>query len=100
MFTDGDRQEEKALATLFLEQAQEMINILQQSTDADKHEAWKSAAHRFKGSSGNLGAMKLHHLCKRAEMHFEDNEQQKQEMLTAIKAETKRVAVFFNGTQK
>ncbi len=98
LFTDGDPAEEKALADLFLEQAEAMIVILEQSMGADKHEAWKSAAHRFKGSSGNLGAMKLHHLCKRAEFHFEDNDTQKLEMLTAIKAETKRVEVFFTPT--
>ena len=95
MFTDGDLAEEKALADLFLDQAQEMIKLLQQSVSADKNDTWKSAAHRFKGSSGNLGAMKLHDLCKYAEMHFEDDESQKLEMLAAIAAETKRVGVFF-----
>jgi PAS domain S-box-containing protein len=95
MFTDGDPAEEKALADLFLDQAQEMIAILEQSKGAYQNEAWKSAAHRFKGSSGNLGAMKLHQLCKHAEAHSEDSESQKMEMLMAIKAETKRVEVFF-----
>jgi PAS domain S-box-containing protein len=98
LFTDGDLEEEKALADLFLAQAHEMIVILEQSTDAGKQAEWKSAAHRFKGSSGNLGAMNLHHLCKRAELHFEDSEAQKQEMLAAIKAETKRVELFFRPT--
>ncbi len=97
LFTDGDREEERALAELFLEQAQEMIHVLEQSMDAAKHEAWKSAAHRFKGSSGNLGAMKLHHLCKRAETHFQDSEVQKKEMLAAIRAETRRVDIFFQS---
>ncbi|MDE3061265.1 MAG: response regulator, partial [Pseudomonadota bacterium] len=73
-FTDGDPQEEKELSALFLDQAQAMIAILKASTSGNDFDAWKSAAHRFKGASGNLGAMKLHHLCKRAEMHFEDEE--------------------------
>lgn len=97
IFTDGDPEEEKALFKLFLEQALAMIGVLQQSTSQDKYDAWKSAAHRFKGSSGNLGAIKLHHLCKRAEVHFEDNEAKKLEMLAAIKAETSRVEEFFNA---
>lgn len=97
IFTDGDKEEEKALADLFLEQAEAMMDILRQSTGGDKQEAWRSAAHRFKGSSGNLGAMKLHHLCKRAETHFEDVEPKKLEMLAAIQAETRRVEIFFNG---
>lgn len=95
LFTDGDKEEEQALATLFVEQAQNMINILEQSKTNDKSEAWKSASHRFKGSSGNLGAIKLHKLCKHAESHFEDGEPEKQKMLTEIKAETRRVAEFF-----
>jgi signal transduction histidine kinase/DNA-binding response OmpR family regulator len=95
MFTDGDPEEEKALAELFLEQAQDMISLLEQSVGADKHDVWKSAAHRFKGSSGNLGAMLLHNLCKRAEAHFEDDVAQKQEMLAGIKTATEQVAVFF-----
>jgi PAS domain S-box-containing protein len=94
LFTDGDPSEEKALTELFLSQAQEMITLLEQSMATNTHEAWKSAAHRFKGSSGNFGAMKLYHICKRAESHFEDNQMQKEEMLTAIKSETNRVQMF------
>jgi CheY-like chemotaxis protein/HPt (histidine-containing phosphotransfer) domain-containing protein len=97
MFTDGDPEEEKALAELFLEQAQEMIMLLEQNMGADKNDVWKSAAHRFKGSSGNLGAMPLHQLCKRAEMHFEDEESKKNDMLAAIKAATKNVELFFHA---
>jgi HPt (histidine-containing phosphotransfer) domain-containing protein len=82
---------------MFLEQAQEMIELLQQNTSPDKKDVWKSAAHRFKGSSGNLGANHLHHLCKRAEIHFEDSENKKLEMLDHIKIETKRVQEFFRS---
>lgn len=95
LFTDGDPAEEKILADMFLEQAEEMIQILTASTAEDKNDVWKSAAHRFKGSSGNLGATQLHHLCKRAEIHFEDPEPKKLEMLTAIKLETQKVKEFF-----
>lgn len=97
LFTDGDPAEEKALAELFLQQAHEMIVILEQSMVPDANDRWKSAAHRFKGSSGNLGATKLHLLCKSAEVHFEDTNDAKQDMLTAIIAETKRVETFFGG---
>ena len=95
MFTDGDPEEEKALAELFLEQAQEMILILKQSMGPEQTDRWKSAAHRFKGSSGNLGAMPLHQLCKRAESHFEDDASKKAEMLASMQAATQHVAMFF-----
>jgi histidine phosphotransfer protein HptB len=95
MFSDGDPEEEKALAALFLEQAQEMIQLLERSMGAEANEVWKSAAHRFKGSSGNLGAMPLHQLCKRAESHYEDDATKKREMLERIKLATTRVEQFF-----
>lgn len=97
MFTDGDPEEEKILSALFLEQAQEMIALLEQNRDAAHKEVWKSAAHRFKGSSGNLGAMPLHKLCMRAEAHFDDEESQKDNILAAIKDATKQVAQFFQS---
>jgi PAS domain S-box-containing protein len=95
LFTDGDPEEEKALVALFLEQAEVMLTVLQNSVKDHNNEAWKSAAHRFKGSSGNFGAMKLHHLCKRAEAHFEDDVEKKAEMLAGMKTETQRVQAFF-----
>jgi HPt (histidine-containing phosphotransfer) domain-containing protein len=63
--------------------------------EADQRDTWKSAAHRFKGSSGNLGAMALHQLCKRAESRFEDAPAHKQDMLADMKQQTARVAEFF-----
>jgi len=97
LFTDGDPAEEKALADLFLDQARQMIEVLEQHLASDGQEAWKSAAHRFKGSSGNLGANQLHQLCKQAEMNFQSDAMQKQQMLAAIKSETHRVEQFFSG---
>lgn len=96
MFTDGDPEEEKALSALFIEQAQQMIVLLEQNIDAAHKDVWKSAAHRFKGSSGNLGAMPLHKLCMRAEAHFDDEESNKHAMLAAIKDATKQVEQFFS----
>lgn len=94
IFTNDDPNEEKALIALFLEQAQAMLDILQKSTGAYNQEGWKSATHRLKGSSGNLGAMKLHDLCKRAEVNWQDSEYKKLEMLDEIKTEILRVEQF------
>ncbi len=98
MFTDGDLAEEKALAELFLAQAHELLVILGNSKGAAAHDAWKSAAHRFKGSAGNLGANHLHHLCKQAEASHPANETIKGEMLADIETEVTRVAQFFMTT--
>lgn len=97
MFTNGDPQEERELFTLFLSQAHDILEVLRHNTAAGSKDAWKSAAHRFKGSSGNLGAMQLHQLCKHAEIHFEDAEPQKLTMLTALLQETKRVQDYLGA---
>ena len=94
MFTDGDVEEERALFALFIEQACEAITILEQTMGNDGRNRWKSTAHRLKGASGNLGAMALHHLCRRAETGFEEPEAAKYVLLAAIKTETERVRKF------
>ncbi|MFM9891038.1 MAG: ATP-binding protein [Rickettsiales bacterium] len=95
LFTDDDPAEEKALAELFLDQAQMLITLLQDSTDTHAQDAWKSAAHRFKGSAGNLGATALYQICKTAETQADGSAADKQEMLLAIMDETDRVRKFF-----
>lgn len=96
MFTDGDTEEEKALVELFLDQAREMMEVLTQNTASENAAAWKSAAHRFKGASGNFGAIKVHHLCKRAESGYEESIDQKIEMLATLEQEINRVKIFFS----
>ncbi len=95
IFTEDDPAEERELVTLFLDQAHSVIAVLRGNMAADQADTWKSAAHRLKGASGNLGAMKLHHLCRRAEMQSDDPSSAKQEMLAAIQNETRRVEAFF-----
>lgn len=97
MFTSGDMAEEKELAQLFMEQANLSIEALNLSLISNNDLEWKSAAHRFKGAAGNLGAMILHHLCKRAESHFQDAPAEKQVMLEAVIAELAQVTRFFEA---
>lgn len=94
IFTEGDPEEEKELLTLFLSQSSEIMALLEAHLSDSHGEEWKAAAHRFKGASGNLGAMKLHHLCRRAEQHYRDAPGQKAEMLSAIRQELQRVEAF------
>jgi two-component system sensor histidine kinase/response regulator len=94
VFTDGNIEEERELFTLFIQESQRMIAELQANMNDEAHATWKSIAHRFKGSSGNLGARRLHHLCKNAEAHFEDSLAKKQQMLAEIKSEAARIEQF------
>lgn len=77
-----------------MQQAMEMLVTLEKCLRDKNDDAWKSAAHRLKGSSGNFGAMKLYHLCQRAETHHNESHEKKIEMLNDMKNETTRVDTF------
>ena len=96
LFTNDDKNEEKELVELFLQQSDEIIAKLEQSLEPDKNTIWKDLTHRMKGASGNFGAMKLHHLCKRAEQGFEEETNIKTEILSSIRKENERIRKFFS----
>ncbi|MBI1274822.1 response regulator [bacterium] len=97
MFTGGDAAEEKSLVEFFMDQAQEALATLEQSIGTQDDEAWKSTAHRFKGASGNFGAVKIYHLCKRAEAHYDEAETKKRQMLSAMRQATAEVRTFMES---
>ncbi len=82
---------ELELIALFKEQAEEVLLALQTAYESEDEAGWKSSAHRFKGASGNLGAIRLSHLCKTAESHFTDEKSLKEKMLADIHGEYARV---------
>lgn len=91
LFTEGEAEATKELCDLFLRQSRGLVELLEKNTEDDSREVWKSSVHRLKGSAGNLGAMMLHDLCKHAEVHYLDTEDDKQKMLGSIMAELNRV---------
>lgn len=91
IFTNGDTHEERELIDLFLTQADEVIARLDGSLSEFEKETWRSSAHRLKGAAGTIGAQRLSHLCKRAEMNTDATLTQKTEILSAIKQELNRV---------
>lgn len=93
-FTDGDAEEENMLVSLFLEQAHKAIDSLTEQMAQEDGTGWKSTAHRLKGASGNLGAQRLSHLCKRAEMNSNISRPDKQIILTAIGKELTAVEAY------
>lgn len=99
LFTDGDSEEERELVHIFLTQSADVLTVMQNCTPADFAEDWKSAAHRLKGSAGNLGAMHLFTLCQIAEKNFEASSAEKTEMISEIEAELTRIQAFFTERQ-
>ncbi len=64
-FTNGDRQLERELATLFVESA--AVYIGQMRGALDDPEGWSRAAHALKGASVNIGAVEIARTAARAE---------------------------------
>ncbi len=98
LFLDGTKEERKELADLFLSQAQLNLDKLRAACETGEAALWKSAAHRFKGASANLGASRLAGICAHAESATEAPLPEKQEMLEEIVSAVNEVSHFL-GTQ-
>lgn len=96
LFTDNDKQEEKELVTLFLDQAMISLKALSDNTHDSAQDSWKAAAHRLKGSAANLGANKLAELCLQAEYKYDMDQQKKIALYESISYEVNRVQIFMH----
>lgn len=96
MFTDGNREEEVFLFGIFMNQARESVEQMQQSLMdiASGAETWRKAAHKLKGSSANLGADRLAGLCKIAEAFGQAPSSERAAHLSDIRGELARVSEF------
>lgn len=96
LFTDGDLEQEKMLADVFISVGLDSIQILEDHLAGKKSaEEWRMAAHKLKGSSAQIGANKLSAVCLLAEKSVNDNEQEKNQYLQDIKQGLGDVAFFF-----
>ena len=74
LFTEGNKDEELELISMFISHAEESINVLVEYGGIGGNESWKKAAHKLKGSAANLGACALSEICFEAEQaHAADN---------------------------
>ncbi len=84
LFTEGDAEEEKIFVELFIACAQETLGVLVDECQGGCNEAWKSAAHKMKGSAANLGAEVLASICLEAEEGAEMEDMEKAKILSRI----------------
>ncbi len=54
-------------AQVFLEDTPEQVEELRALVRSSQYDAARNLAHKLKGASGNVGALRLHHLCKEME---------------------------------
>lgn len=80
------------LLDTYLTDSDMRLEVLHDTLRSDDTDAFFKAAHSFKGSSGNIGAMKLSELCKHAEKKGREGDLSgMQDHLTDIEAEFERV---------
>ncbi len=97
LFLDGTPEERRDLADLFLSQAELNLENLRKAFASGEALLWKSAAHRFKGASANLGASKLAKICAAAETDYHAPAPHKQELLSQIADAVREVGGFLTS---
>lgn len=96
-YTEGDMGEEKALTSLFYDQANECLGILEKALEQGDKDAWVHITHRFKGASGNFGAVRLYQACLVAEQAKEKNMDEKTQLLGEIQKEYTALKDYMAG---
>ena len=96
MFTEGDKEMERELFSLFSEQADLTLDDMEQYCEESHANEWKSAAHKLKGAAANLGAEKLSALCFEAESGFTAPRDKKRAILSSIRKSYKEVQSFLD----
>jgi PAS domain S-box-containing protein len=96
-FTEGDKETELMVINLFLSSAYETVDKIRAAKEEDDARNWQEAIHRFKGSSGNLGAMSLHALCAEAEGCGHLPQEEKELLFSAIFSEFSKVENYLKN---
>ncbi len=82
--TAGNKDTEQELFRLFDQTTNRCLVNLEKSMNDG--EAWKRAAHEFKGAAANMGALKLLEISKKAEVLFDLSQNEKKIMIESIKS--------------
>ena len=94
--TDGDKDFEQEMISLFLSDFTKRIEAVEQSLSAGDAETLRRDAHTLKGSSANMGANRLADLARDIEYAARDGALGLcPPMLEAVKIEAERVREFF-----
>jgi PAS domain S-box-containing protein len=100
LFTEGDLDQEKILADIFLRIGAESIDLMSTHQDSEQaNDVWRHASHRLKGSTAQIGAHALSALCLKAEQSDRSSPNDKKVILAQIVKEFAAVSEFFRKRQ-
>ena len=93
--TDGNLDDEKMIATVFISSGESSLRILKASLTPAEKEQWKSAAHKLKGSSAQVGAKHLSEFCRQAQDDDSASAEKKKMLAESIGQAFEDVKAFF-----
>lgn len=96
-FTNGDHEMEEELINLFLSQSDKNIKTLEENCTEGKNEAWREAAHQFKGGAANVGAAILSSLCAQAQEMEVSTASERSAIYQRIQGAFKEVRTYLEG---
>jgi signal transduction histidine kinase/DNA-binding response OmpR family regulator len=100
LFTEGDLDQEKIMTDAFFESGEESLAVLKAHVDGKNNDnSWKSAAHRLKGSTAQIGANALSSFCIQAEQRCQSSSDEKETIFAHIEAGFAAVKDFFEKRQ-
>jgi len=91
-----DREFEKELFDIFMENANFNIQKLENAIKNNDNNSWYMAAHALKGACGSIGAFDLAKTFELAQKNSESGYDKKNDILTQIKKEYRLVVEFIN----
>ena len=99
--TMGDEEFMAELIDIYLDDSPAQIRVLRHAIEGREREVAASAAHRLKGSSGNLGADSLAALCRRVEESGRENRVEEMPgLLKDIEGEFSRVKEYLSAIRQ
>jgi len=98
LFTEGDAEMEQTLVEAFVAAGLETLQALRDNVQAcGSSNDWRNASHKLKGSSAQLGAVRLSNACLVAESLVAPRQEDKQCLLASIETSFAEVHRFFEA---
>ncbi|MBI1216101.1 MAG: response regulator [Alphaproteobacteria bacterium] len=98
LFTDGDLEQEKMMADLFVSVGHETLAVMKKHLAGENDNAeWRGAAHKMKGSAAQIGASALSAAALEAEKAQESDIEEKKALYANLLDRFEEVEAYFAG---
>ena len=95
-YTDGDKEVEKELLTMFIEQADDLLKQLTENAVGGVHKPWNDAAHALKGIAANVGAKEMKKLSETAQQMEDVSVEDRKKQLDLLESSFKSAKDYIN----